>query len=377
MSTRASPIAPAGTVAAGACWLSLAGCATAVPATGPADTPSMIRNPTAVRKPATAAVPLPLISAGLPIYASSRYSPASYANDGNYATEWRSMGVPATLDLDLSSASAGGLSNIWLVWYNDGTYGYNHRLIGQVGYDNPGAYSILANAAPGGGSPPAAGWVKLADRSDNTLHSYSYYLDFAGYNWVRMQFTASDGSPLNTDIALNLDVYAANTGVTDGWFFDGDSITANCMGHGSVTGENQSRPGTNTVIATPSFGQQVNSLVGNDTPMQENAGMPGFTAAQMIPYLGEWLRHVPSLFVTINLGTNDAAGGVAPASYYSNMQKLAEQVIASGKTPIIPTIPYSPDPTHQANTPRLNAALQKLYAANPTILPVRICMRSS
>jgi lysophospholipase L1-like esterase len=141
------------------------------------------------------------------------------------------------------------------------------------------------------------------------------------------------------------------------------------MNHGSATGEDEFNPGTYTTISTPSFGQQVNAIVGNDTPLQENAGMAGFDSAQMVPYLKPWLARVPSLYVTINLGTNDAAGGVAPAVYYANMEKLVKAVIAAGKVPVIPTIPYSPDATHLANTPALNQQIQALYAAYGEIVP--------
>jgi lysophospholipase L1-like esterase len=316
-----------------------------------------------------AAIPMPLISQGLPIFASSAQYPAAYANDASYDTEWRSYGVPASISLDLSSVPPAERDAIWLVWYNDDTYGYDHTLIGEVGYNNPGAYSVDVNAAPGGGPAPKTGWVRAAHLKNNVLHSFSHFLGFSGYNWVRLSFTASDGSPDNTDIAINLDVYGASNGVTDGWFFNGDSITANCMNHGSVRGENELDPGTDITISTPSFGQQVAAVVANDTPLQENAGMAGFTAGQMIPYLGHWLKRVPSMFVTINLGTNDAAGAVAPAVFYANMQTLVEAVITAGKVPVVPTIPYSTDPTHLANIPGLNAQIQALYAANNQVVP--------
>jgi lysophospholipase L1-like esterase len=241
------------------------------------------------------------------------------------------------------------------VWYNDTTYSYDHALVGQAGYNNPGAYTVEGNAAAGGKAAPTTGWVQLASLTGNTLHSYSHLLRFTGYNWVRLTFTASDGSPQNADIAINLDVYGASRGVTDGWFMGGDSITANCMRHELVTGGERKNPGTTIVVG--------------DTPLQENAGMPGWTSGDMIAHLAGWLQHVPSRYVTINMGTNDAAGGVAPAVFYSNMQKLVAAVLAAGKVPIVPTIPYSADPTHLANLPGLNAKIAALYKAYPAIVP--------
>jgi len=310
-----------------------------------------------------------LISRGVPIVASSALYQATNANDGDYNTEWRSNGAPATLALDLSSVPVAQRQNIWLVWYNDGTYAYNHALINQPGYSNAGSYTIEANAAPGGGAAPATGWVPLASLSGNVLHSYSHYLNFAGYNWIRGNFTASDGSALNADIAINLDVYSANGGVTDGWFFNGDSITANCMGHNRVLAEDENNPGKQITLNTPSFGVQVNALVGNNTPAQENGGIPGFTSGNMTAYLAGWLQHIPSKYVTINLGSNDAGNGESATTFYANMQQLVQTVIAAGKIPVVPTIPYSTDPKKMANIPALNDQIRALYLAYPIIVP--------
>jgi lysophospholipase L1-like esterase len=309
------------------------------------------------------------ISRGVPIVASSARYGATNANDGDYNSEWRSDGAPATLALDLSSVPVAQRHNIWLVWYNEGTYAYSHALINQPGYNNAGSYTIEGNAAPGGGAAPTTGWVPLASLSSNVLNSYSHYLNFAGYNWIRGVFLASDGSVQNSDIAINLDVYSANNGVTDGWFFSGDSITANCMHHNNVLAEDQNNPGSQITIATPSFGVQVNAIVGNNTPMQENGGIPGFTAGNMTAYLAGWLQHVPSRYVTINLGTNEAANGGNAAEFYANMRQLVQIVIAAGKIPVVPTIPYSTDPMRKANIPALNGEIRALYRAYPMIVP--------
>ena len=310
-----------------------------------------------------------LISRAMPIMASSARYPAGDANDADYSSEWRSNGVPATLALDLSRVPPSRRQHIWLVWYNNGNYGYDHALINQPGYNSAGSYSIDASATPGGAAAPTTGWVQLANLSGNLFQSYSHYLNFAGYNWIRINFTASDGSPLNADIAINLDVYSAGNGVTDGWFFGGDSITANCMGHNRVLGQDQNNPGAQITINTPSFGQQVDALVGNNTPMQENGGMPGFTAGDMTAYLAGWLQHIPSKYVTLNFGTNDAASGGSPAVFLSDMQKLVQAVIAAGKIPVVPTIPYSTDPPRLANIPALNDQIRALYRTNPTVVP--------
>jgi lysophospholipase L1-like esterase len=324
--------------------------------------------------PPVAAVPLPFISVGLPIYASSAAYPASYANDTSYDTEWQSAvtptaAAPVTLTLDLSSVSTTLTPNIWAVWYNDDTNSYDHVANGNVGYNNVGAYTLAVNAAPGGTAPPTSGWVNVAGLSGNTLHSFSNLFPFTGYNWIQYTFTASDGSTLNENIGLNLDVYGVANTVTDGWFFCGDSLTADAMGHRSILAEDENNPPNQITIAATSFGQQVNALVGNATPLQENGGVPNFSSANMVTYLPEWLPEIPSKYVTLNLGTNDALGGVAPAAFYANMQTLVQEVIAAGKIPVVPTIPYAVNATIQANLPGLNAEIQALYAAYPSIVP--------
>jgi len=295
-----------------------------------------------------------LISRGVPSYASS--GTASSANDGSYDSYWRSSGVPATLAYDLSSVPAGNRQSIYLVWYCDPTYGYDHALVGQPGYNNIGSYTIEANKAAGGGSPPSSGWVTLATVSSNVLHSRDHVLQFSGYNWVRINVSASDGSPGNSDVAANMDIYDASGGVTDGWLFVGDSITASGMGHTSLS------------VSSDSFTNQVGDLTGV-YPAQENAGMPGWTATNMIPYLSTWLRSFNGKYVTINLGTNDAAGGVAPGIFYANMSTLIKAVLSAGKIPVVPTIPWSRDPIHAANIPGLNAQIKNLYRAYPSVIP--------
>jgi hypothetical protein len=71
------------------------------------------------------------------------------------------------------------------------------------------------------------GW---ATTTDNSFHSRQHLLDLVGYTWLRRHATASDGSPQNEDVALNLDLYAVAGEVADGWIFFGDSITAGAMG---------------------------------------------------------------------------------------------------------------------------------------------------
>jgi lysophospholipase L1-like esterase len=294
-----------------------------------------------------------LISLGSSAYVSSGTASRAYHSTRN--DYWRSSGLPAALAYDLSSVPAANRRSIYVLWYNDPTYGYDHTLGGGPGYNNPGSYTLEANAAAGG-SLPTSGWVTLESVVGNVLHSRDSVLPFAGYNWVRINASVSDGSPGNSDIVLSLDVYDAGGGVTDGWLFAGDSITANGMGHNDLS------------VHAESFTNQVGALSGIYPP-QQNAGMGGWSAGDLIPHLPRWLQAFHGKYVTLSLGTNDAAGGAAPGAFYDNMAALIKQVLAAGKIPVVPTIPWSRDPTHARNIPALNKQIQKLYRAFPSVIP--------
>ena len=295
-----------------------------------------------------------LISRALPAYGSSGI--AARANDADYDSFWRSSGTPATLAFDLSSISQENRQKILLVWYNDPTFGYDHALIHDVGYNNPGSYTVEVNSGDGGKLPPQSGWIVVATVSNNTLHSREHLITFAGYTWVRLNFRLADGSPGNTDIAVNVDIYDASYGVTDGWLFVGDSITANGMGHT----KSQS-------ITADSFSNQLATIVGI-TPAQENAGMPGWATNTLMPYFPAWVHAFPGKYVTINLGTNDAAYGITPKQFFTNMSALVSEVLSAGKVPVVPTIPWSRDPWHAQRIPALNDEIERLYGAFPCLV---------
>jgi len=173
---------------------------------------------------------------------------------------------------------------------------------------------------------------------------------------LRLKVTESDGSPGNTDAAAHVDIYDVSGGVAEGWLFVGDSITANGMGHGRLP-----------AISAQSFSGQVEQLAGV-APPQENAGMPNWTTLDVARVLPDWLAIFPGRYVTLALGTNDAAGGMAPAQFYDQISALARRVIEAGKVPVVPTIPWSREPYHAERIPALNAQIRRLYASTPQVL---------
>jgi lysophospholipase L1-like esterase len=297
-----------------------------------------------------------ILSRHVPVFASS--GNARRASSDDFGSYWRSSGLPATLSYDLSQVNPASRKQLLLIWYNDPTYGYDHKLLNQPAYNNIRSYVLEGNAAAGGrDGPPVEGWVVLANVSGNTLHSREHVFDFSRYNWLRLKVTESDGSPGNNDAAAHVDIYDVSGGVADGWLFVGDSITANGLGHGRLP-----------AFDTQSFSGQVDQLAGV-APPQENAGMPNWTTLDVARVLPEWLAIFPGRYVTLALGTNDAAGGVDPEQFYGHLNALVRTVIAAGKVPVVPTIPWSREPYHAARIPALNAQIQRLYASTPQVLP--------
>jgi hypothetical protein len=291
---------------------------------------------------------MPKISSGLPAYTNYGSSPAPSAVDADYSTVWRTGHDPSPSDanwlaLDLSSVPVAMRTTVYSVWFNE--YGYNYDTSDGSSYTLPGDFTIQANAAPGGGQPPTSGWTTLASKTANIYGSGANMLDLTGYQWVRFDCTASapNVAAQNTDTSLQWNLYDAHAG-NDGWKFSGDSITANSMDHEA---------------ANDSFDQLVHATVAND-PAFEMAGHGGWSTATLLASIDGFLADFPGRYFGISLGTNDAPGN-DPAAYIANMTQLIDKVLAAGKVPVVPTIPYTGEPTH-ASIPTYNAQIEALYA---------------
>jgi hypothetical protein len=285
---------------------------------------------------------MPLISRGLPTYSNYAVSAPAGAVDADYGTVWRTGHNPSPSDsnwvtIDLSSIPATTRTTVYSVWFNE--YGYNYDTSDGSSYTLPGDFTIQAHAGPGGGQPPASGWTTLATKTGNVYGSGANLLDLTGYDWVRFDCTASASNVAaqNTDTSLQWNLYDAHVG-NDGWKFGGDSITANSMGHKATN---------------DSFDQLVHGQVVNN-PAFEMAGHGGWSTATMLANIDGFLADFPGLYFGLSLGTNDAPGNDAP-TYGVNMAHLVDKVLAAGKIPVVPTIPYTGEPAH--------ATIAALYAS--------------
>ncbi len=313
-----------------------------------------------------------VISRGVPAFTNDSCGgsyPAKNANDSDYASYWWSCtGSPSTtsakrLTLDLSGVPVTQRGKVLVSWYNDPiTSEYDHTVDQSVGYNIPRDYTIEVNATPGGTSP-ASNWVTKATVTANTYSSRQHVIDMTGYNWLRLRVTASDGSTGNSDVAINMDVQDASAGAQDSWIFYGDSITQDGMPHDTRVAASGATVGT--------FAQLVNAQ-SSAFPAYQNGGIEGLLSADGAAHINTWLKLFPGRYVSLGYGTNDALTSPGDASvirpFHDNMVAMVKAVLAAGKVPVIPTIPWGSDSSLRANVPMLNNQIAQIRAAYPQVV---------
>jgi hypothetical protein len=287
---------------------------------------------------------MPVISFGVPAYASSAQSPASNANDGTQNNAWRSIGYPAWLAYDLSSQPTAARQTVFVSWWSPPNYGYDAVQTG-TSYNLPGDYVLEGNASAGGtGSAPTSGWVQLNDPSSapisvtaNSVFGREHVAMLNGMSWIRLRATAgaTTNATENTDIEIAMDVHDASKGL-DAWNFIGDSITAFFQVHNAGTG-----------IAPAGFADgNFQSLIhggvpglfaGNSAhrPAFNGNGLPGTDTTYWVTNLSTYVPIWPSPYVGIQLGANDP--GTNPTQYYDNMVSIVTELLAAGKSVYIAT----------------------------------------
>lgn len=315
-----------------------------------------------------AIVPMPLISRGVPAYASSVYSgqPASHANDGINDPAWRSNAAkqPAWVAYDLSAVPPAQRTTVLAVWYSKGQYNYYDSGDAGIGdkYNFPGPYVIEANTATGGGSAaPTTGWIVL-DSSENPVvfNSREFVLsNFSGNNWIRFRTTATcpnNDTLYNSDVSVKFDVYDISNGITDAWIAYGNSVQANTW-------------------QPEDFNARVHALNASYSPAFENGGFGGITSGWGAAHMSLFMSIFKGKYAALCYGVNDAnsASLLSTAqvnAIYANFQTMCDTIIAHGKTPVVPSIIWSNDANanHIANLVAINTALAGLHAWNAKVI---------
>ena len=108
---------------------------------------------------ATTVSAMPLISRGVPVFASgtAQFVSVTAANDDNHQSMWVSDSVPAWLAYDLSGVPVGQRQQVLVAWYASWAAGYIYSAPTPDLY-LPIDYVIETNPANGGGSAPITGW---------------------------------------------------------------------------------------------------------------------------------------------------------------------------------------------------------------------------
>lgn len=305
--------------------------------------------------------PMPIISRGVPAY-GSELNPSS-ANDDSYGSDYD---VPpgGWIAYDLGAVPVAQRRNVVLAWYNTGTPRFDnaHPFLPEPTYGLMTAYTIEIHPDTGP-ALPAEGWEPVLSVTQNDRHSRQHVFDLKGYRWIRLKIEGGDAPS-----SFNLDVHDARLGTEDSWLFLGDSITQGAMMQNpEIWGSGSGDP---NFSGASTFAQLIQAGAPAHFPVQENGGIGGIKASDALPLLDDWLKDFPGRYVGLSYGTNDAnsAKDKDADAFYETMKAMALKVIAAGKVPVIPTIPWARDAAYEDHIPAFNAAIARLYQDVPAIV---------
>jgi hypothetical protein len=287
---------------------------------------------------------MPLLSKTAPVFAST--GPAAFngpdkGSDWDYKTSWGPTKLPAWIGYDLSAVPSSQRQSVLVVWNAPHAPGYINDKIDPSSV-MPIDYTIEVNAAPGGGMPPATGWNAVANVKGNNHGTVEHVVALGQNNWVRMNVATSSDPAGN--LAIDLDVYSIPCGATDAWMFMGDSITYITMPY-----------------AFSDLPQLVHMAKATRWPVAIDAAIGGTNTTTAMSVIDDTITGYPGKFVILAYGTNDHAAEL-------HMETLVQKVIAAGKTPVVPHMPWSQSANIQTDGPLINQQIDALYKKYPAIL---------
>jgi acyl-CoA thioesterase I len=276
-----------------------------------------------------------LISRGVPAFASSGV--AESANDDQPNIAWSSESLPAWLAYDVSSVPAADREQVLLAWY---CY-FADYLVAEPKAEQmlPLDYVVEINSAAGGGEPPQTGWSEVAHVTANRRSARQHVFELAGANWLRLSLTKSSDA---AKVMLDLDLYSAPTGGSDGWLFMGDSITY-----------------MTTQRAFSDLPDLVERARPGRVPLVVDGALGGTNTTTAQEIITASLAEFEGRYIVLAYGTNDHAGEY-------KMESLVQKVIAAGRVPVVPHVPWSDQKLEEG--PPLNQQIDALYQSYPEIL---------
>ncbi len=288
--------------------------------------------------PGGAPEPTPLISRDVPAFASS--GTADNAKDWNPSTSWISTQMPAWIAYDLSGVGEAERERVLLAWYDGATLDFINPMPND-GQHLPIDYVLEQNSAAGGGQPPTDGWQTIESVTGNDRNAHQRLVDLNGANWVRISVSRSSSA---SAVGLDFDVHSAPSGATDSWLFMGDSITF-----------------MSTSYLFSDLPARVHELAPDRWPAVIPAAIGGTNTITALAAIDDTMSGFPGRFVVLAYGTNDH-----PNEYH--MEELVQKVIAAGKVPVVPHMPWAVDARIQQEGPEINAIIDGLYDKYPEIL---------
>jgi len=301
--------------------------------------------------------PMPLISRDVPAFGPDENAQGKppAANDSDYTSQWESYELPTWLAYDLSAVDAAARTSIVAVVYNNRISAYDHALNGDANvYAGFAAYRLEGSRAAGGSLPADTAWEPLAKVEGNTRHSRQHVLDFTGFNWIRIVVTALDGIDDPPRVSLDLDVHDAHAGRCDDWIFFGDGVTEQGL----------------MVDGGDTLAARIGAAFPGRFPLMECGGIRDWSAERArkeIPTAG-FLTDFPGHYVGLAFGWEDARADADPESFYTFEKNLAETVLAQGKVPVVPKIPWGPQEPQQSAAKAMNEQVDRLYAELPAVV---------
>ena len=277
--------------------------------------------------------PMPLISRDVPAFASS--GTPGPAHDDQPTSCWSPSSMPAWIAYDLSSAHAA--DQLFVGWYAIHAPGWLSDAA-DAGQQIPTDYTIEIHTGPSAAAPPTTGWTEIARVTGNTHGSRGLLASAAGANWIRMSVTASSGG---SNPCIDLDVHSAPSGASDSWLYMGDSVTHITFPY-----------------AFSDYRARTSMAQSGRWPAVFEAAIGGTNTETALAVIDDTLADFRGRYVVLAYGTNDHA-----ASFHMN--ELIDHVIASGRVPVVPHIPWS---SGSPEGVQINAQIDAIYAARPEVL---------
>jgi acyl-CoA thioesterase I len=311
--------------------------------------------------------PNPRVSIGKPTF--SNKSNSSVLDDGKFLTGFWGFAVPTpAAPLWVAIHLGGGPTRVLLEWNAGGNYNYADPITPtstpSTDYGSPLNYEIDTSSNSTTGADGT--WTQVASVSNNTYRTRSHSFDFTGMSWVKMSVTAlptfTSANGLSLDEIEVYDISAAYSRgriAEDTWFFMGDSITAFWANRATATGTND--PASHQ----PSFAAWINIDNPNYFPSMINGGIGGELTSNGLARLPANLADNPDYYYwALSYGSNDSAGNNANTTIFkNNLQAMITMLLANGRMPVIPHIPYAADGQHNFIT-NFNAVIDTLVATN-------------